>query len=223
MNMLKNMLDKYPEGLVAVVSDSYNIFNACETIWGTILKDKVLNRNGVLVVRPDSGDPSAVVVKVLEILGEKFGYDRNKKGYKVLNPKIRVIQGDGCNYEMCNRVLKTLKECEWSADNLAFGMGGALLQNLNRDTQSFAFKCSAIKKDDEWFQVSKCPVGDLSKISKGGRLKLQLLENAAHGYSYHTVSNHVDTAKDELVEVFRDGRILKEYSFDEIRERAKII
>lgn len=217
---MENMLDKYPEGLVAVVSDSYNIYNACEMIWGTLLRDKVLNRNGTLVIRPDSGNPPEVVVKVLEILGEKFGYERNKKGYKVLNPKVRIIQGDGCNYEMCERILSSMKTTEWSADNIAFGMGGALLQNLNRDTQSFAFKCSSIKKDGEWHPVSKSPITDTMKFSKAGRLKLQYLENGNGTYSYHTVNDNIDTGKDHLIEVFRNGKILKEYTFEEVRSNT---
>ena len=61
------MLQKFPEGLVAVVSDSFDIYNACEKVWGEQLKDMVVergNRDGVLVIRPDSGDPPEVVEKV---------------------------------------------------------------------------------------------------------------------------------------------------------------
>lgn len=216
---MQNMLEQYPEGLVACVSDSYDIYNACEMIWGTLLKDKVMQRNGTLVVRPDSGEPPVVVVKVLDILGEKFGYTRNKKGYKVLDPHIRVIQGDGCNYEMCERVLEAMKACSWSADNIVFGMGGGLLQNLNRDTQRFAFKCSAVNIDGEWRDVFKSPITDTGKISKAGRLRLVPMDNAAGGISYQTVNELANVhGKDILVEVFRNGEILKEYTFDEIRQ-----
>ncbi len=89
-----NMLTQFPEGIVAVVSDSYNVYEACEKLWGGFLREKVLQRQGTLVVRPDSGKPREVVLKVLEILGEKFGFELNGKGYRVLNPKVRVIQGD---------------------------------------------------------------------------------------------------------------------------------
>ncbi|MBC7865464.1 MAG: nicotinate phosphoribosyltransferase, partial [Bacteroidia bacterium] len=95
----KNMLDQYSEGLVAVVSDSYDVYNACEKIWGEELKENILKRNGTLVIRPDSGIPKEVVLKIVEILGKKFGFEKNAKGYKVLHPKVRVIQGDGVNYE----------------------------------------------------------------------------------------------------------------------------
>src|SRR3990167_9588693 len=105
-----NMLEVYPKGLLAVVSDSFNIYRACEKVWGEKLKDKVLGRDGILVVRPDSGVPHEVVLKVVHILGDKFGYTTNDKGYKVLNPKIRVIQGEGGDYEEISRVLDSLME-----------------------------------------------------------------------------------------------------------------
>src|SRR4029077_3349873 len=89
----ENMLTQFPTGLVAVVSDSYNVYEACEKLWGTMLHDKVLQRQGTLVVRPDSGKPREVVLKVLEILGSKFGCETNAKGYRVLNPKIPLIKG----------------------------------------------------------------------------------------------------------------------------------
>ncbi len=77
----QNMLTQYKKGLVAVVSDSYDIYNACENIWGGELKDLILKREGTLVVRPDSGIPKDVVLKVIEILGAKLGYSINAKGY----------------------------------------------------------------------------------------------------------------------------------------------
>ncbi len=100
------------------------------------------------MVRPDSGKPREVVLKVLEILGSKFGYETNAKGYRVLNPKVRVIQGDGVNYWTIQDTLTAMNRAGWSADNITFGMGGALLQQLNRDTQQFAFKM--FKRYGEW-------------------------------------------------------------------------
>ena len=55
---------------------------------------------------------------------------------------IRVIQGDGISYESLGAILENMKKHEWSAENLVFGSGGALLQRLDRDTQKCAFKCS---------------------------------------------------------------------------------
>ncbi|VDM35038.1 unnamed protein product, partial [Hydatigera taeniaeformis] len=138
----RNLLEKFPTGAVACVSDSYNIWNACEKIWGEDLHNLVVNREGTLVIRPDSGNPEKVVVQVLEILGQKFGYSLNNLGFKVLPPYLRLIQGDGINLESLGKILENVKAAGWSTINVSFGSGGALLQRLNRDTQKCAFKCS---------------------------------------------------------------------------------
>ena len=81
----RNMLTQFPAGIVAVVSDSYNVYQASEKLWGELLRDQVLGREGTLVVRPDSGNPRETVLRVLQILGDKFGYEMNAKGYRVLS------------------------------------------------------------------------------------------------------------------------------------------
>lgn len=172
----ENMLDSYPTGLVAVVSDSYDVFNAAENIWGGELRDRVLARDGVVVIRPDSGDPPSTVVALLRILGEKFGYTMTAKGFKVLNPKVRLIQGDGVDINTLDRILAWMIHFGWSVDNVAFGSGGGLLQKVNRDTCMFAMKCSAVEVDGEWRDVRKTPVGSLVKESRGGRHDSPYLE-----------------------------------------------
>ncbi|MEA5140814.1 nicotinate phosphoribosyltransferase [Arcicella rigui] len=210
----QNMLEQYPEGLVAVVSDSYDIYNACEKLWGEVLKNQILGRKGTLVVRPDSGEPKDVVLKVAEILGEKIGFTVNEKGYKVLNPNIRIIQGDGVNYESIGDILENLKNHGWSADNVAFGMGGALLQKVNRDTQKFAFKCSSATVNGEDRVVFKDPITDHGKISKKGRLKL-VYENQ----KYQT-RNLEESGDDVLETIFENGEILQEITFSEVKENS---
>lgn len=210
----RNMLRQYDEGLVAVVSDSYDVYNACENIWGGTLKEEVLNRKGTLVVRPDSGIPKDVVLKVMEILGARFGYETNAKGYKVLHPNVRVIQGDGVDYDSIGEILENLKQHGWSADNIAFGMGGALLQKLNRDTQKFAFKCSCATVNGEDRDVFKDPITDHGKRSKRGRLKV-VEENGT--YVTKALS---DAGDDQLITVFENGELKKEWTFEEVRKNA---
>ena len=94
--------------------------------------------------------------------------------------------------------------------------GGGLLQKVDRDTQSFAFKCSAVRIGDTWSPVSKVPVTDPGKNSKAGRLKLVRINGE------HTTIAEDDPGPDEMVEVFRDGELLKEWTFDEVRERAAL-
>ena len=213
----RNMLDQFPTGLVAVVSDSYDIFEACRTKWGKELKDKVLKRDGTLVIRPDSGDPATVVLKVLEILGTAFGTTINKQGYKELNPKVRVIQGDGVNITSIDKILNVLKQKRWSAGNVAFGMGGALLQQLNRDTQKMAFKASQVVIDSIPHDVYKAPITDQGKASKKGRLSLVRAENG----DILTVSEADAQGMEAMLRpVFWDGDLMVDDSLETIRTRA---
>ncbi len=217
-NAYENMLNVFPQGPVAVVSDSYDVYNACRTIWGEELKEKVMSRDGVLVVRPDSGYPPEVIIKVLNILGDKFGVSPNYKGYKVLDPHVRVIQGDGIDLSMVTTILEAMKKEKWSADNITFGSGGGLLQKFDRDTLKFAFKCSAIERIDGWHDdIMKDPVTDPGKRSKAGRLKL-----VDDGFTYRTVRNQDSDLPNVLLPVFKNGKVLKEYSLKDIRERSRI-
>ena len=219
----RNMLTQFPDGLVACVSDSYNIWNACEKLWGEELKDLVVKRGtkkqgNVLVVRPDSGDPPQVVVKVLNILGEKFGFETNTKGYKVLPTYIRVIQGDGVCYETLESILSNMKKHKWSSDNLAFGSGGALLQRLDRDTQKCAYKCSYAIINGKEVNVYKQPITDLGKKSKKGRLSLEI----KNGGFVTMEQGEGCQSQDQLLTVFENGKLLKDYTFDEVRSRAEV-
>lgn len=151
----RNMIAKFgkPGAIVSVVSDSYDLFAALEA-WGTDLKQAVLDSGGTLVIRPDSGDPLTIVLQTMRSLEASFGSMVNGKGRRVLN-NVRVIQGDGVNPDSIEAILAAMDEAGFAADNIVFGMGGALLQQINRDTQRFAMKCSAIRLGDEWHDVRK--------------------------------------------------------------------
>src|SRR5258708_36640544 len=99
---------------------------------------------------------------------DKFGGGTNSKGFRVLAHCVRVIQGDGVTYLSISQIVKGINDAGWSMDNLAFGMGGALLQGVNRDTQRFAFKCSAIPRPGVGHDVSRSPRTDVQKPSEGG-------------------------------------------------------
>lgn len=194
----RNMLRTYgkPGAILACVSDSYDIYNAAAKLWGEELRQEVIDSGAVVVIRPDSGDPVLVNRKLIQILGEKFGFTVNAKGFKVLN-NVRIIQGDGITTLSIRSILGALTADGWSADNIAFGQGGALLQQLNRDTCKFAMKCSAIRVNGEWRDVYKDPVGDSGKKSKRGR----------------------QTTEDMLL-VFEEGSLLNETNLEEIRARV---
>jgi nicotinamide phosphoribosyltransferase len=214
-NMIKQFSGE--NKLVAVVSDSYDIFNACENIWGDELKDEVINNGGTVIVRPDSGDPVEVVQEVIELLMKQFGYGTNSKGYRVLPSYIRVIQGDGVNLKYIEDILETLKKNNISADNIAFGMGGELLQRLDRDTHKFAMKASYARINDRDIEVYKDPVTDKGKRSKKGQLAL-----VEEDGEIRTVSMRKGLMKNMLVPIFKNGVVLKRYSLEAIRNLAKI-
>lgn len=197
----RNMLKQFakPGALLAVVSDSYDVFNAVENIWGGELKTEVVNSGATLVVRPDSGDPCTVVMKCLELLAEKFGTTTNTKGYRVLN-NVRLIQGDGVNETSITEILTAMTAAGYSASNIAFGMGGALLQGVNRDTCKFAYKSSAMLVDSgEWVGFGKDPITDPGKRSFFGR-----------------------TSTDDMVLVYENGKLWFPQSFAAVRVRAEL-
>jgi len=216
----RNMLDKYPTGLVAIVSDSYDVFNACANLFGGELKDKIEKRNGQLVVRPDSGELPGIVLDVLEKLASKFTCTTTSTGHKLLPDCVRVLQGDGINIDSLAMIITAMKDAGWAADNLAFGSGGALLQKLHRDTQKFAFKCSYAVVNGVARDVVKDPITDPGKRSKKGRLTL---ERDADGNFTTTTEGKGDPAKDILVEVFRDGEVLVHHTLAQVRERAAVV
>lgn len=216
---LKNMLEQFPTGLVAVVSDSYDVFNACANIWGGELKELIEKRDGTLIVRPDSGDPPTIVCQLLHILVDKFGSSTTSTGHKLLPPYVRLIQGDGISYETLGAILEAMYKEGFAADNVSFGSGGALLQKIDRDTQKCAFKCSLARVAGRNVDVYKDPITDPGKKSKKGRLTLEKTEDG-----YTTITDGLgDPAKNVLVEVFRDGRLLKEWTLEEIKNRCEVV
>lgn len=250
---LLRMIRKYPNGIVSIVADSYNISRFIKEYMRDA-KDEIIERwkNGTsplnrVVVRPDSprweGDtPHAQIAWILETLWDIFGGTINSKGYRVLHPAVGVIYGDGLSKnEICgiynyvtnhnnfgntkyaylgNHVDNTdqgERAKGFDCSSIVVGQGGGLLQKVNRDTQRFAFKCSAQKRDGIWYDVSKNPL-DKTKASKAGRLAL-IKEDG----QYQTVRiEELNGRKDLLETVFENGKLVKEYTFEQVRENAKL-
>ena len=221
----RNMLTQFGRAgtILAVVSDSYDIFNAASKLWGEELKDEVIASGATLVIRPDSGDPETVCFKLVQILAEKFGYTTNDKGYKVLNT-VRLIQGDGVNERTIRNILGRFQAFGWSADNIAFGMGGALLQIVNRDTQRFAMKCSSIEVNGEWRDVQKDPITDSGKKSKKGRVTLWTNSGGEFASGVTAPTGWSDKGiggwTEALVPVYWSGNLCKDYTFEEVRANS---
>lgn len=221
VDAFRNMLTQFakPGAILAVVSDSYDIYNAVDNLWGQTLRQEVVESGATLVVRPDSGDPAAVVLKCAQLLELRFGTTVNTKGFKMLN-NVRLIQGDGVNATSIEQILEALKKAGFSADNIAFGMGGGLLQQVDRDTLKFAMKASAAKVDGEWRDVYKDPITDPGKTSKKGRQDTVMCAStgAIGAYSYDKPTT-VDCPS-IMRTVFKNGKLVVDDTLDIIRSRA---
>jgi nicotinamide phosphoribosyltransferase len=230
LDAYRNMLRQFakPGSIVACVSDSYDVFRAVKEMWGGALRDEVVQSGATLVVRPDSGDPADIVHSTLKMLNAAFGSTVNAKGFRVLD-HVRVIQGDGVNPDSIRAILERITRAKYSADNLTFGMGGALLQKMDRDTQRFALKCSAAHIDGQWMDVFKDPVTDHAKASRPGRLTLA--RHCEFG-TFKTVplpdgTIEADAAtlgagwEEAMATVWEDGALLRDWTFTEIRTRSE--
>lgn len=171
---------------VAMVIDSYDAEGFMENVIGNPeVVAKVWEKTkagGRTIWRPDSGVPVNMIEKLLNWLGHHYGTEANQKGYRVVSANTGGIQGDGMKRptikELYGHVVTKLK---WSSDNIATGSGGGLLQEgFTRDTERFAIKAcygeKEINNTNVPFNILKQPKSDLSKSSKGGRLKV-VLEN----------------------------------------------
>lgn len=212
------LLKQYPTGVLSVVIDSYN-YRRFVNEYGRKYKDLILARDGKVVFRPDSGDPTAVTLDVVTMLGDIFGTTINAKGYTELNPKVGVLWGDGIDYDGIRAILFALRNAGWSTNCIVFGMGGGLLQKINRDVQRFAFKASAQSRGGVWYDSFKKPL-DMSKASKRGLLKLTCIDGV-----YKTVRvPYADFDKpqpdDIMRDVFVDGQLVNPLSFREVRANA---
>ena len=213
---LRNMLEMYRDaGCALLLTDTYE--NCVKNILGGELKQMIENFPGLVGARPDSGDIVQVTADTTEWLMDAFGYETNSKGFKVLPPYIRVVQGDGVNFAALPQVFIEMERRGFSAENALFGMGGGLLQHHNRDTMNFGQKANAVCVNGEWRDVYKAPSGSGMKVSKKGRLALKF-DNG----TYTTVPrDSIPPEENELVTVFRNGKLLKKWDFTEVIERSE--
>jgi len=150
---IKNLLEIYPTGILSVVADTYDLRQHVETVTSGELLDKIMSRDGTYVIRPDSQlviddgteiSPAETISTLFAICSrnlEKF-ITINEKGFKVLPAQYKFIYGDGLDIPKIKCILDKMISDGWCASNIVFGVGGNLLQNINRDTLRFAMKSS---------------------------------------------------------------------------------
>lgn len=210
-----NMARKYGHGIFATVADSYDYDNFLKTVLfkvAPIVKEK----GGTHVIRPDSGDPVECVLKGLLACQDAYGYTVNQKGYKVLRNSA-VIQGDGISYETVKAILEATLAANFSAQNVAFGMGAGLLQKVNRDTMSFATKLSHITyADGTPRDVMKSPKTDAGKYSLPGKLEVRKIHGAMTTYPNPTLEGKI--IPNQLEVIYDRGPVAQhKRTFDQLR------
>ncbi len=220
--------ETYPKGIVSIVSDTWDFWKVI-TEFLPILKEKILARDGKVVIRPDSGDPVKIICGdpdapvntpaykgAVECLWEIFGGTYTAKNYKLLDEHIGLIYGDSITLERCEAICQQLKAKGFASSNLVFGIGSYTYQYVTRDTFGFAMKATYGEVNGEGRAIFKNPkTDDGTKISAKGLIRLDGTKTAVLSMQ-DEVSKEVE--KSGLLEVvYTDGQLVKETSLGEIR------
>lgn len=223
--LIKRLLTEiYPNTSFSAVLDSYDYWNVVENILPK-LKNEIMNHNGCLLIRGDSGDCVDVVTRTVFKLWEEFGGTTNSKGYKVLDPHVKAIYGDSITVQRCEQIYDILEKNGFAASNVALGVGSfsfqcieedGVLKPFTRDTFSSCIKATYCEIDGRPYPIFKNPKDGgfkksqrgLCHVYKGSDSKLTFKD----GYTSENLpmNNLLET-------VFRDGKLVKEQSLQEIR------
>lgn len=213
-NAIKKILTG-PGTMLSVPPDAYDFRHAVDVIIGQTLREDIIQSGGTFIVRPDSGDPIEEVLFTLKSLYKNFGGTMNAKGYIVLNPCVRIIQGDGMDLESARRLYAAVLAAGFSAENVAVGMGGGLLQKVDRGMSNFAQKANAVTSGHTgWIGIRKEPKTDMGKASKLGRQAV-IMEN---GVLRAIPEEQLGNRRNYLEPVWETGRILRRQTLAEMRE-----
>lgn len=211
--------------VVSMVIDTYDAFRFVRDFLGTELKQMIIELGelgGKVVARPDSGNPVEMTIKIIELFMEKFGYTVNEQGYKVLPKYLGVLQGDGINEDSIREIIAVLDEKKISIENQLFGMGGGMTHPAKgRDTFSYAMKATAQFVDGAWEDLFKDPITDVGKRSLRGRQTTYRCKESGKIFAERIELQDVNPMiEDMMVDVFVNGELVNESTFDEVRERA---
>ncbi len=217
----------YPSGIVSIVSDTWDLWKVCTT-YLTTLKEIVVNRDGKVVIRPDSGDPvkiicgnpegssEAEIKGVVELLWDIFGGTVTGKGYKLLDSHIGVIYGDSITLERAAAICEGLK-AKGFASQAVFGIGSYTYQYNTRDTFGIAMKATYVELAGESREIFKNPVtDDGTKRSATGLLCVKQENNK---FVLYDKVSWEEERNSELQTVFKNGKLVKEYTLTEIRAK----
>ena len=234
-DIYKELLTKFPNGIISLVSDSFNLWRVI-TEYLPQLKDLIMSRDGKLVIRPDSGDPVDIICGtnnhiqerlgeiapfkgVIELLWDIFGGTVNEQGYKVLDSHIGMIYGEAINQDNIKEIFSRLEAKGFAATNCVFGQGSYSIQYTTRDTWGIACKCIAQQRNGELIEIFKNPITDsgMKKSAKG----LTVVYKDEKGEYYlkdQATLEEVNSDKNELKIIFKDGKFYNNITLRKIRE-----
>lgn len=245
-----NLLDLYPSGILSVVSDTWDLWKVL-TDYLPKLKEKILGRDGKLVIRPDSGDPVDIICGyekysvawnelkdtpeqkgVIELLWDTFGGKINEYGYKVLNPCVGAIYGDSINLDRADSICKRLKSKGFASTNIVLGVGSYTYQYNTRDTFGFAVKATygeithveeavGIKEKIEPREIFKDPITDDGTKKSLKGLLMVNIDGNTGKLNVWDQCTWEEEGMGELETVFEDGKLVREQTLDEIRSLIK--
>lgn len=220
----------YPKGILSIVSDTWDLWKVL-TEYLPQLKQEIASREGKVVIRPDSGDPVAILCGnpngkdvnerkgVIELLWDCFGGIVNEKGYKELSPKIGAIYGDSITLERAADICQRLKDKGFASTNVVLGIGSYTYQYNTRDTFGFAMKATYGEVNSVGREIFKDPItDDGTKKSAKGLIKIELEDG---NYQLYDQVTWEQEKTGELVEVFRDGKLLIDQKLSDIRKRMR--
>jgi nicotinamide phosphoribosyltransferase len=229
------LLDLYPTGIVSVVSDTWDLWNVLTNILPS-LKDKIMARDGKLVIRPDSGDPVDIICGthpmprwldatpaekgVVQLLWEEFGGTVNAAGYKELDPHVGAIYGDSINYDRAQAIAERLAAKGFASTNIVLGVGSYTYQYVTRDTFGSAMKATWAEVDGEGRDLFKDPVTD-NGLKKSAVGRLAVLPGAHGGMRLVNRATPEQEAQSMLRPVWEDGRMLNYQTFGDVRHTLR--
>ena len=221
----KLLTELYPNTSFSCVLDSYDYWNVIDNILPQ-LHDEIMAHNGCMLMRGDSGDCVEVVTKTVFKLWEQFGGTVNSKGYKVLDPHVKAIYGDSITVQRCEEIYEILKNAGFACSNVALGVGSFsmhcieednMLKPFTRDTFSSCIKACYAEADGKCYPIFKNPKdGGFKKSQKG--LCYVYEEDGELKYKDEYTSENIPEGN-LLVPVFKNGKMLVDYTLDEIRQR----
>ncbi len=239
----KMLTELYPNTSFSAVLDSYDYWNVIDNILPK-LHNEIMAHNGCMLMRGDSGDCVEVVTKTVFKLWEQFGGTVNSKGYKVLDPHVKAIYGDSITVQRCEQIYEILMQNGFACSNVALGVGSfsmhcieeteditvtaddgqkftgrhTVLKPFTRDTFSSCIKACYAEIDGKEYPIFKDPKEGGFKKSQKGLCYVYRDDNGELAYKDGYVGSTIPGGN-LLETVFKDGRLVREYTLSDIRNR----